>query len=54
MERKDQTKIGKKKKKKKVREVQAIFNKKHKKATEQRQYDQAVNQLKTIHVCTVD
>ena len=65
--RKDQTKVGKKEEKKKkkektatkqwgkeVKEIQAISNKEHKKATEQRQFEQEVNQLRTIHACTVD
>ena len=43
----------KKYKYKEVKEIQAIFNKEHKKATEQRQYEQ-VNQLRTIHLCNVD
>ena len=45
--------ITKKYKYKEVKEIQAIFNKEHKKATEQRQYEQ-VNQLRTIHLCNVD
>ena len=41
----------KKYKYKEVKEIQAIFNKEHKRATEQRQYEQAVNQLHNNYSC---